>query len=174
MPRIPYKADDPDDRTEAEIRARRGGALLNLDRMLLHSPPYAGGWNGLLKTVRGQLSVPPKLRELAICVVALRTGAEYELQQHAPEFLKEGGTGEQLQALRSPDPAGSGLFSAVEQSVIRLAVEMTADVRVQSQTFSAVRSHLSSDREVVELVGIIATFNMVSRFLVALEVDLER
>jgi alkylhydroperoxidase family enzyme len=32
---------------------------------------------------------------------------------------------------------------------------------------------LSDTRQVVELVGVIATYNMVSRFLVALRVDLE-
>ena len=47
MPRIPYQ---PADLTEpvdivSAIRARRGGSLLNLDRMLLHSPAYAKGWN---------------------------------------------------------------------------------------------------------------------------------
>jgi hypothetical protein len=29
----------------AAIRARRGGSLLNLDRMILHSPPFARGFD---------------------------------------------------------------------------------------------------------------------------------
>src|SRR5215470_2707748 len=54
---IPYVADN-DQTGPAEvvsaIRARRtGGKLLNLDRMLLHSPNYAKGWNGLLGAIRG-------------------------------------------------------------------------------------------------------------------------
>ena len=47
------------------IRARRGGTLLNLDCMLLHSPALAEGWNGLLRAVRTELEVSLKLRELA-------------------------------------------------------------------------------------------------------------
>ena len=40
-PRLP---DAPDDGPTAElIRARRGGRLSALDRMLLHSPPVAEG-----------------------------------------------------------------------------------------------------------------------------------
>ena len=34
------------------IRKRRGGTLLNLDRMLLNSPAYAVGWNTFLGAVR--------------------------------------------------------------------------------------------------------------------------
>jgi hypothetical protein len=34
-------------------RERRRGALIRLDRMLLHSPPLADGWNDLLRAVRG-------------------------------------------------------------------------------------------------------------------------
>jgi hypothetical protein len=39
---------------------------------------------------------------------------------------------------------------------------------------AAVKSALSNERQVVELVGIIATYNMVSRLLVALDVEPER
>jgi len=34
------------------IEARRGGALINLDRMLLWSEPLARGWNGYLRALR--------------------------------------------------------------------------------------------------------------------------
>jgi hypothetical protein len=52
------------------IETRRGGALLNLDRMLLWSEPLARGWNTYLRAIRTELSLSPFLRELAICVVA--------------------------------------------------------------------------------------------------------
>ena len=48
------------------MRARRGGTLLNLDRMLLHSPPVAMGWNRMMGAVRGDLALSPKLKELAM------------------------------------------------------------------------------------------------------------
>jgi hypothetical protein len=78
MPRIQYRSADIENPKEivSSIRARRGGALLNLDRMLLHSPPFAKGWNEFL---RGNgLTLAPKLRELAICGVAVLNNAEYE------------------------------------------------------------------------------------------------
>ena len=64
MPRIAYQPADlavPADLVNA-IRQRRGGELLNLDRMLLHSPAFARGWNGFLGEVRTGLALSPKLR----------------------------------------------------------------------------------------------------------------
>jgi hypothetical protein len=79
MPRIPYLPADLREPAEVvtAIRQRRGGPLLNLDRMLLYSPPLAKGWNAFLGEVRGGLALPPKLRELAMCVVAVLNGADY-------------------------------------------------------------------------------------------------
>lgn len=174
MPRIPYRKDeDPGiaDLVEA-IRARRKGSLINLDRMLLHSPPFAQGWNALLGAVRRNLELSPRVRELAICAVARINKAEYEWYQHAPEFLAAGGPQEQLDALDNVEAAArdSRLFDEVERAALRLTIEMTRDVEVSEATFNDARK-LLGDRKLVELVGTIATYNMVSRFLVALGVD---
>jgi alkylhydroperoxidase family enzyme len=165
----------PESELVARIRLRRGGRLLNLDRMLLNSPPFAHGWNTHLGVVRNELALSPKLRELAICAVGVLTGAEYELEQHAPEWLRAGGTAPQVEALRTLNSGDvpSGLFDATEAAVLRLTFEMTRRVKVNQATFESVRSLLRDERQVVELVGTVATYNMVSRFLVALEVDPE-
>lgn len=177
MPRLTYQPRDLAEPAEIvdAIRDRRGGRLLNLDRMLLHSPPFARGWNAFLREVRTGLELPPKLRELAMCVVAVLNGAEYEFHHHAPEFLRTGGTKEQVAAMRNPHTAGddTALFDAAERACIRLTLEMTREIDVTETAFSAARSALGSDRLVVELVGVIATYNMVSRFLVALGIDPE-
>ena len=174
---IPYQPDGFDEPRElvAAIRARRGGTLLNLDRMLLHSPPLAEGWNGFLRAVRTELAVSPKLRELAICVVAVLNHAEYEYHHHAPEFLRSGGSPAQLAAIGrvADSDIDTTAFNAEERAVLALAVEMTRTVEVSAATMASVRAALASDRHVVEIVGVIATYNMVSRFLVALGVEPE-
>lgn len=172
-PRIPYVPADLSEPAElvAAIRARRGGALLELDRMLLHSPAFASGWNAFLGAVRGGLELDPKLRELAMCVVAVLNGAEYEFVHHAPVYIAAGGTQAQLDAMREPDRAKGDtlLFDPVERAALALTVEMTRSIRVEDATFAAVRGRLG-ERQTVELVGVIAAYNMVSRFLVALGV----
>ena len=177
MARIPYVTDgeaQPADLVAA-IRARRGGALLNLDRMLLHSPALARGWNAHLGAVRTGLELPARLRELAICGVAVLNGAEYEFEQHLPPFLAAGGTRAAADALRDYAAACAdvGLFSEAERAVMALTLQMTRDVRVDDACFERVRVALASDQQVVELVGVVATYNMVSRFLVALDVESE-
>jgi len=155
------------------IRARRGGTLLNLDRMLLHSPPLAAGWNGFLRAVRTELALDPRLRELAICAVASLNGAEYEFHHHAPEFLAAGGSAAQLAALRAPDQeAVSASFSETERAVLLLTIESTRAVAISESTFNEVRAKLG-ERKTVELVAVVAAYNMVSRFLVALEIEPE-
>jgi alkylhydroperoxidase family enzyme len=174
VPRIPYLPDadcGPAELVEA-IRARRGGRLIELDRMLLHAPAFARGWNALLRAVRTELELPPRLRELAICAVAVANSADYEFAQHAPEFLAAGGTEAQLAALRDIGAAAldDRHFDAAERALLRLTIEMTREVAVDEATFAAIRAALGSDQRTVELVGTIATYNMVSRFLVALGV----
>ena len=91
-PRIPFVPADIAEPAEvvAAIRARRGGELLTLDRMLLHSPALAAGWNTFLGAVRESLVVDRRLRELAMCTVAVLNGAEYEYTQHAPLYIAAG------------------------------------------------------------------------------------
>jgi alkylhydroperoxidase family enzyme len=177
MPRLPYCPLDLAEPRElvCAIRARRGGSLLNLDRMLLHSPPFAAGWNELLRAVRTELTLPARLRELAICAVAVINRADYELHHHSRPFLDAGGTPAQLRALTDlPQAAGNAAqFTAAERAILRATWEMSREVRLSDDAYAALEETLESDRHIVELIGVVATYNMVSRFLVALGVGVE-
>jgi len=173
MPRIPYQPEDLAEPAAivSAIRKRRGGTLHHLDRMLLNSPPFAQGWNAHLGAVRTGLTVSGKLRELAICAIAVLNGAEYEWMQHASVFLTEGGNQVQLDALRVIDAAArSPAFDATELAILALTIEMTRRVKVSDATFAAVKTALPNDQQIAEIIGVIATYNMVSRYLVALEI----
>ena len=131
--------------------------------MLLHSPPFAQGWNALLGAVRRNLELSPRVRELAICAVARLNDAGYEWYQHAPEFLDAGGPQGQLDALDDVDAAArnAALFDEAERAALELTIEMTRGVKVSDATLE--RAHrLFGDRQLTELVGTIATYNMVS------------
>lgn len=174
--RIPFwtAAQAPRDAALVDaIEQRRGGRLLNLDRMLLWSEPLARSWNVFLRTLRQELSLAPQLRELAICVVARATGADYEFHHHAPEFAKAGGTAAQVAALDQPDAAaGSALFDELQRSVIRYALASTREVRVPDPIFEALSRRLSPT-ELVELAAVVAGYNMVARFLVSMQIPPE-
>ncbi len=177
MTRLPLLTDDqvgPPDLVAA-IRQRRGGDLLDLDRLLLHSPVFATGWGEFMGRVRTGLALPPLLRELAMCGVAALNGADFEMHHHAPLYRAAGATEAQLAALRrlgeEPGLANDPVFDATQQAVLALVVEMTRRVQVQDATFARARDALGGDSQMFELVGVIAAYNMVSRILVALELE---
>jgi alkylhydroperoxidase family enzyme len=177
MPTIPYMPADLAEPREIVdvIRARRGGTLQHLDRILLHSPPVAAGWNALLGSVRRDMTLSPKLRELAMCAVAMLNDAEYEWFHHAPLLIEAGATPAQMTALRDPIAAlkNDKLFDAAERAALALTIEMTRTIKVSPQTMAAVKAVLPDDRQVFELVMTIAAYNMVSRVLVATGIEIE-
>ena len=170
-PRIPLKPIDLDEPAElvAAIRKRRGGQLIELDRLLLYSAPLSEGWNHFLGNIRENFSVPQLLRELAMCTVAMLNNAEYEYFQHAPLYVKAGGSHDKALLIRQPDSARDNpQFTETEQLTIALTSQLTRDVRIDDDLFSRAQKHFGNEH-LVELIATIAAYNMVSRFLVAFE-----
>jgi alkylhydroperoxidase family enzyme len=163
-----------DDTLLDAIRGRRGGKFINLDLALLWSEPLARGWNAHLGAVRRELAIDARLREIAICTVARETGADYEFNHHWPEYVRAGGDEALRHRIMDPDSAATDTeFSDDERLTIRYAITMTRDVDVPDSLFRLLRARFSTT-EIVELTATIATYNMVARFLVALQVQDER
>jgi len=152
------------------IRERRGGTLRPLDRMLLHSPQLADGWNSLLGAVRQRIALPADIRELVILRIAVLNRAAYEWTAHEPEARRAGLDDTQLAAVRAENAAEHPELDARHGRVIAYTDAMTRDVHVPEGLFDALRADFS-DRELVELTATVAAYNMVSRFLVALDVQ---
>ncbi|VFR20736.1 putative membrane protein [plant metagenome] len=168
MARIAYaNLDDPQAKPLVERIIAERGSVLHLYQMLLHSPPVASGWLNYLTAIRQQSSLPGDLRELVIMRVADLNGAPYEADQHAPIALREGVSQAQLDALQKWE--ASDLFDDRARAVLAYTDAMTRTVQVPAPVYDAVRAHFS-DRHVIELTATIAAYNMVSRFLEALQV----
>ncbi|MBX7449272.1 carboxymuconolactone decarboxylase family protein [Mycolicibacterium sp. 3033] len=149
------------------MRRRRGGRLTPLDDALLHSQPLAAGWNELLGAVRSHVNLAPAVREVAICRVAVLNGAAYEWDAHAPLALSHGVTAAQLDAVRGGgDPA---VLTDVQRLVIDYTDAMTSKITVDDELSDKTRK-MFGDRQFVELTATVAAYNMVSRFLVALQI----
>jgi len=168
MARLPYA-----DLTRSDIAplieqiTNERGSVLLLYQMLLQSPAVARGWLNHLTGIRHQSSLPGDIREMVIMRVAMLNRAPYEADQHAPIALKEGMTQAQLDCLSEWQQ--SDLFRPIERAVLAYTDAMTLDVQVSDATFAEVR-HYFSERGMVELTATIATYNMVSRFLEALQI----
>jgi alkylhydroperoxidase family enzyme len=152
------------------IKRERGGKLLNLYKMLLHSPPVAEGWLAFFTALRQRAELRGRHRELAILRVAVLNGAEYELNAHVPFAIDEGIDPIAIDALREGRiPAG---LDGADRAVIAYTDSMTRGLRVPDDVFAQVREHFT-ERTIVELTATIAAYNCVSRFLEALHVDPE-
>ena len=153
------------------IRKRRGGNLLNLDRILLYSPPFALSWNTFFGTVRQSLTLDPKLRELTICYIGILNKAEYEVDQHLPVYLELGCEMSVIEELRT------GLTSSltlIEAKTLALASQITKwPAVVDQQLVWELKEILGGYEQIVEIVAVIASYNCCSRFLTAFEITRE-
>lgn len=168
MARIPYASLDSDQaRPIVERIVAERGNVLHLYQMLLHSPSVAEGWLGYLTAIRQKSTLPGALREMVIMRVAILNHAPYEADQHRPIALREGVESSKLDTL--VDWSTSSLFDDRERAVLAYTDAMTRDVQVPKAVFDAVSDFFDS-QSMVELTATIAAYNMVSRFLEALEI----
>lgn len=168
MARLPYAAHDrPDRKALVERIVKERGSVLHLYAMLLHSAPVAEGWLNYLTAIRQKSGLAGDIREMVIMRIAHLNGAPYEAEQHAPIALKEGMSQAQLDALS--DWKGASVFSAKQRAVLDYTDAMTRYIHVPDAVFDAMRAHFD-DEGVVELTATIAAYNMVSRFLEALQI----
>lgn len=168
MARIVYPDPDKQPDLVAQIRRERSGRLPDLYRLLITNPAIAAGWLQLGTAVRYRSKLDGSSRELAACLVARLTRAENEYRSHERHARAEGLSAEQLEAL--PDWRASDLFDPRQQAVLAYAEQMTQNIEVDDATFSAIRAHFD-DQEIIELTATVGFYNLVARFLVALQVD---
>ena len=153
---------------ESRITAERGRISL-LYQVLLNSEPIATGWEAMLTAVRNRTGVPADLREMVILRVAVLNDAAFEFDAHVPHALKAGFAQHKIDALREevlPAPP----FSEEELLLLELTDRMTRDVKVSAELMARVNA-CHDPKGVVELVATVAAYNMVSRFLVALNIS---
>jgi AhpD family alkylhydroperoxidase len=155
----------------AKIKGSRGGRLINIYRLMLHSPALANAWFDLNQAVRYGTEIDGQSRELAVIRVAILNEVEYVVRAHGPAYaLKEGLTPEQVDAVASWQ--SSNLFSDRQRALLAYTDVMTHEIEVSDAVFGALRKHFS-ERQTVELTMLIGAYNMLTRFLKALEVDPE-
>ena len=153
---------------ETQIEGARGRISL-LYQVLLNSPSVAHGWEQMLSSIRNHNSLPTGLREMLILRVAVINRAPYEFEAHVPYALAGGVSQNTIDALRSPDvPTDVGL-SPAEAVALAYADTMTRDIEVPDALFGRVEEHFQG-QALIDLTATVAAYNMVSRFLVALQI----
>jgi hypothetical protein len=68
----------------ARIRGARRGRLINIYKLLLHSPALAESWFAHNNAVRWKTELDGRLRELVIIRIGFISGVDYIVRQHVP------------------------------------------------------------------------------------------
>jgi alkylhydroperoxidase family enzyme len=151
------------------IRGARRGRLINVYKLLLHSPALAETWFAHNNAVRWKTELDGRLREMVIVRIGFVTKVAYIVRQHVPELaVAEGLTLEECEALK--DWQSSTLFGARDRAVLAYSDAMTRDIQVSDTVFHEV-AEFFSERQIIDLTLLIGTYNMHARVFQALEID---
>jgi alkylhydroperoxidase family enzyme len=154
-----------------KIKAGRRGGLLNVYKLLLHSPPLAETWLDHVGAVRWKTALSGRLRELLVIRIARVNGVDYVLNQHIPTLAEaEGVTLAECDALA--DWRASAAFSAAERAALAYADAMVRETSVPDDVFAELRRHYD-ERAILEISVLVGTYLMHNRVMKALQIDLE-
>ena len=168
MARIPY----PDTSAMSpELRDLLKKANLNVFTMWAHSSETIGLIMQLGAVQLTKLELPRSIRELVTLFGAQANAAEYEWAQHVALSEAAGVTNAQRAALKRGD-LDPTLFNSQEMAALQFAAAVGAGPTVQNETFDAAKEHLS-DRQLIELVGIIGYYWMLGRVATVFQVDID-
>ena len=78
---------------------------------------------------------------------------------------------EQLRAISTRTLISQGPLSDAQWAVLQYADAMTTNLEVEEKLFQEVKAAGLDEQAIVELTAVVAGYNCVSRFLIALEVD---
>ncbi len=139
-------------------------------RIWLHSAPLAERAQELGAFCRYHSSLPPRLSELAILVTGAFWRAGYEWIVHAPDALKAGVDPAIIEAIRrdqKPD-----FKEADAAAVYQFARELLETRQVSEPTFRKAEAAIGA-RGVVDLVGVLGYYGLISMTIKAFEVPPE-
>jgi AhpD family alkylhydroperoxidase len=151
-------------------RTSRGLGVLNVFKVMAHSPELMQSWWSMMAVLFTRLQLDPRLRELAILRLFQLTRCAYGYAHHIRIGRDVGISDEEIAALDSYE--ASERFSAVDRLVLRYTDAVTRlddDARERAQEL---RAHLS-ERELVELTFCIANWNLMAHLLLPLDIEIE-
>jgi 4-carboxymuconolactone decarboxylase len=158
MARVPFvKPDLPKPAADA-----------NVFRALANAPEMVAGMGSLGGRLLTRGTLAPRLRELVILRVGALLRCSYEFGQHALIARGLGVTDEEIRAVREGDLTN---FSVEERAVLRFA-DAVEEFRVDDALYASI-SRLLNAEQIVELTVLVGYYGAVSRFLLALDVELD-
>lgn len=168
MPKVPLPSDE--ELTPEVKNVLDNMPPLNVFRMVGHLPKCFRPFMALGGSLLGDPAIETQTREIAILRVAHVTGAAYEQAQHE-QLARNVGIGEEvIAALKIDDPSAAldedGALAA------RVAEEISRDVRLSDEALAQLIERYGT-AGAASMVLCVGYYNMVSRFLESMRVEIE-
>ena len=159
----------PDAQPQVEGEGREGVRTdLNIFKALSNSPQIFRGFGDLGGRLLFRSALPPRTRELVILRVGAMLGSDYEWGQHVVMGRAAGLTDDEIRAVRDGRTGG---LSAEEAAAVRYG-EAVEERRVDDAVWRETSQHFDA-RQMVELTVLAGFYGLVSRTLIALDVQLD-
>lgn len=152
----------------SDIVAGKRGTVPAPLQIWLRSPELASRAQKLGEFVRYQTSLPPRLSELAILVTARFWTSHYEWAAHKRMALQAGLDPALIQAIATRQPPTFQQFD--EQLVYDFSQSVHRDHQVPGNLYQSAIDTLG-ERAVVELVGLLGYYTLISMTLNVFEVE---
>jgi alkylhydroperoxidase family enzyme len=170
MALLPY-LDEKDASPEVLKILKFGRVVLNVQRMTANAQSIFLHRSRLSNALFTQITIDPKLREIAILRTAKDCHSVYEWTQHVPAAKHVGLSDEQI-AAAIENWQNASCFTEVERLVLQFTDEVNANVKASRATLEALKKHLSPG-EIIELLVIIGHWRQTASILETTEVELE-
>jgi alkylhydroperoxidase family enzyme len=145
------------------------GFVPNLYRALAHSPRLLEEFLRMGAAMRAPGALPSQLKELAVLRVAGLTSAETMRASHLADARASGLSDNAIEAIARGFVEG---LSPDQRAVIQFVDEVTRDVAASAAAWEAAAAFLTAE-QLVELTLLVGFYNMVARFLLTAQVDLD-
>lgn len=165
----PAKFSPEQKKVHEAVLAGPRGRVVGPIKVWLANPGLAEHAQALGAYCRFNSSLPRRLSELAILVTGSFWKANYEWFAHAPIAMKAGIEPAAVEAIRTG--ATPKFTKADEQAIYDFASELVRTKRVSAATFARATQELT-ETGVIDLVGIIGYYSLVSVTLNAFELPL--
>jgi len=180
MARIPYveRGSGTPESKELYDELFRGAAtgqfgfrdVPNIMKALANSPKLARRIFQLGQYFMSELSLEPRLRELAVLILMKRLNCDYGFVNHIGVAVQSGVSREQIDQIDSYQT--SPLFSDDDKLILRYAEELTVKAQVDDDLFRQVE-HRIGTLKLLDLNAAVGFWNMMARNLNGLRIDLE-
>lgn len=137
--------------------------------VLLHSPRLADLEDALNHYVRFESGIGGSLRELAILVTAREMNSQFQWSVHEPIARKEGLAPEIIDIVKYSKRHDE--LNETENVIIQLGREIFRLKKVTAENFARARK-IFGDKQLVDLIGLMADYAAIAILLCAFEVQL--